>query len=180
LLIAKSDEVDWMVEQMLEAARLEDGRLALKKQPADVVQLTERAIDGMQALLTNHEVRFDKPSRAIQAEVDPDRFQIVVRNLLSNAAKYSPAGGCITVRVSRNGGAKVAVTDEGIGIADEDQARLFTRFVRIEKQSTRHISGTGLGLWLSREIARMHDGDLTVESVPGRGSTFTLQLPLNR
>jgi signal transduction histidine kinase len=180
LLIAKSDEVDWMVEQMVEASRLEDGRLALKKQPADVVELTERAIEGMRALLTNHEVKLDKPARAIQADVDPDRFQIVVRNLLSNAAKYSPAGACIGVRVSQNGGAKVAVTDEGIGIADEDQARLFTRFGRIEKQSTRHISGTGLGLWLSREIARMHDGDLTVESVPGRGSTFTFQLPLNQ
>jgi two-component system sensor histidine kinase SenX3 len=72
------------------------------------------------------------------------------------------------------------VTDEGIGIAPEDQARLFTRFVRIEKQSTQRISGTGLGLWLSREIARMHDGDLTVKSTPGSGSTFTLQLPLTR
>ncbi|HEV2036735.1 MAG TPA: HAMP domain-containing sensor histidine kinase [Candidatus Dormibacteraeota bacterium] len=179
LLIAKSDEVDWMVEQMVEASRLEDGRLELKKQPADVAELTQRAIDGMRSLLTNHEVRFDMPSRAIHAEVD-HRFQIVVRNLLSNAAKYSPARGCITVRVSQNGGARVAVTDEGIGIADENQARLFTRFVRIENQSTQHISGTGLGLWLSREIARMHDGDLTVESMPGRGSTFTLQLPLNQ
>ena len=180
LLIAKSDEVDWMVEQMVEASRLEDGRLAIKKQPADVVELTQRAIDGMRSLLTNHEVSFDRPARAIQAEVDPDRFQIVVRNLLSNAAKYSPAGGYITVRVSRNGGAKVAVIDNGIGIAAEDQARLFTRFVRIEKQSTQHISGTGLGLWLSREIARMHDGDLTVESTPGAGSTFTFHLPLNQ
>jgi signal transduction histidine kinase len=100
--------------------------------------------------------------------------------LLSNAAKYSPAGSTIKVLVSRNGGASVSVTDEGIGIAPEDQARLFTRFVRIEKQSTQHISGTGLGLWLSREIARMHDGDLTVESTPGSGSTFTLQLPLTQ
>jgi signal transduction histidine kinase len=180
LLIAKSDEVNWMVEQMVEAARLEDGRLALKKQIADVVELTERAIEGIRALLTNHELKLEKPSRAIPAEVDPDRIQIVVRNLLGNAAKYSPAGSRITVRVSRNGVAEIAVTDEGVGIAIEDQARLFTRFVRIEKQSTQHISGTGLGLWLSREIARMHDGDLTVESTPGFGSTFTLQLPLNQ
>jgi signal transduction histidine kinase len=180
LLIAKSDEVDWMVEQIVEAARLEDGGLALKKRPADVVELTERAVDGMRALLTNHEVEVDKPSDSIQADLDPDRFQIVLRNLLSNAAKYSPAGGRITVRVSRNGGVRVTVTDEGIGIAAEDQARLFTRFVRIEKQSTQHISGSGLGLWLSREIARMHGGDLTVESSPGHGSTFTLQLPLTQ
>jgi signal transduction histidine kinase len=180
LLIAKSDEVNWMVEQMVEASRLEEGRVALKKQSADVTELTERAIEGMRAVLTTHELKVDKPSRAIHAEVDPDRFQIVIRNLLSNAAKYSPAGSSISVRVSRNGGASVSVTDEGIGIAPEDQARLFTRFVRIEKQSTQHISGTGLGLWLSREIARMHDGDLTVTSTPGAGSTFTLQVPLTR
>jgi Histidine kinase-, DNA gyrase B-, and HSP90-like ATPase len=116
---------------------------------------------------------------AIHAEVDPDRFQIVVRNLLSNAAKYSPAGARIRVQVSGNGVGKVAVTDEGIGIAEDDQVRLFSRFVRIDTKATERVSGTGLGLWLSREIARMHDGDLTVESTPGRGSTFTLQLPLS-
>jgi len=180
LLIAKSDEVNWMVEQMVEASRLEEGRVVLKKQTADVMDLTERAIEGMRTVLAGHELKVEKPSRVINAEVDPDRFQIVIRNLLSNAAKYSPAGSTIKVLVSRNGGAGVSVTDEGIGIAPEDQARLFTRFVRIEKQSTQHISGTGLGLWLSREIARMHDGDLTVESTPGSGSTFTLQLPLTR
>jgi signal transduction histidine kinase len=180
LLIAKSDEVIWMVEQMVEASRLEEGRVVLKKQTADVMELTDRAIESMRTVLTGREVKVDRPSRVINAEVDPDRFQIVIRNLLSNAVKYSPAGSTIEVLVSRNGGANVSVTDEGIGIAPDDQARLFTRFVRIEKQSTQHISGTGLGLWLSREIARMHDGDLTVESTPGSGSTFTLQLPLAR
>jgi two-component system sensor histidine kinase SenX3 len=115
----------------------------------------------------------------VEADVDPDRFQIVVRNLLSNAAKYSPNGARIKVRVTGNGVGAVAVTDEGIGITEEDQARLFSRFVRIETKATASVSGTGLGLWLSREIARMHDGDLTVESTPGRGSTFTLKVPLS-
>ena len=178
LLVAKSDEVNWMVEQMVEAARLEEGRLALKKLPADLVALTDLAIEGVSQLLSKHTLSVEKPARAVEADVDPDRFQIVVRNLLSNAAKYSPNGGHIKVRVSGNGVAKVAVTDEGIGIAEADVARLFSRFVRIETKATERVSGTGLGLWLSREIARMHDGDLTVESAPGRGSTFTLELPL--
>jgi signal transduction histidine kinase len=179
LLITKSDEVTWMLEQMVEAARLEEGRLALLKLPCDLVELTTLAIEDVSQLLGKHEVSIDKPAKAIPAEVDPDRFQIVVRNLLSNAAKYSPAGTRVQVRVSGNGVARVAVTDEGIGISEEDQARLFTRFVRIETKSTEGIAGTGLGLWLSREIARMHDGDLTVESTLGRGSTFTFQIPLN-
>jgi signal transduction histidine kinase len=179
LLIAKSDEVNWMVEQMVEAARLEEGRMALKKLPADLVELTDLAIEGVSQLLSRHQISVEKPSGAVEAEVDPDRFQIVVRNLLSNAAKYSPNGARIKVRVTGNGMGRVAVTDEGIGIAEEDQARLFSRFVRIETKATESVSGTGLGLWLSREIARMHDGDLTVESTPGRGSTFTLRVPLS-
>jgi signal transduction histidine kinase len=179
LLVAKSDEVNWMVEQMVEAARLEEGRLALKKLPADLVALTDLAIEGVSQLLSTHLLSVDKPARAVEAEVDPDRFLIVVRNLLSNAAKYSPRGGRIKVSVSGNGVGRVAVTDEGIGIAEEDQARLFSRFVRIETKATERVAGTGLGLWLSREIARMHDGDLTVESALGRGSTFTLEVPLS-
>jgi signal transduction histidine kinase len=179
LLIAKSDEVNWMVEQMVEAARLEEGRMALKKLPADLGELTDQAIEGVSQLLIKHQLSFEKPPKAVEADVDPDRFQIVVRNLLSNAAKYSPNGARIKVRVTGNGIGQVAVTDEGIGIAEEDQARLFSRFVRIETKATESVSGTGLGLWLSREIARMHDGDLTVESIPGRGSTFTLRVPLN-
>jgi signal transduction histidine kinase len=180
LLIAKSDEVNWMLEQMVEAARLEEGRQALKKLPADLVELTDLAIEGVSEILSHHRITVDRPSRAVEADVDPDRFQIVIRNLISNAVKYSPAGAHISVKVSGNGVARVAVTDEGIGIAPEDQSRLFTRFVRIRTKSNQRVSGTGLGLWLSREIARMHDGDLTVESTPGRGSTFTLQLPLTR
>jgi len=179
LLIAKSDEVNWMVEQMVEAARLEEGRMALKKLPADIVALTDLAIEGVGQLLSKHEISVEKPSRAVEAEVDPDRFQIVVRNLLSNAVKYSPSGAHIKICVSGNGVGKVAVTDEGIGITEEDQARIFSRFVRIETKATESISGTGLGLWLSREIARMHDGDLTVESKLGRGSTFTFRVPLS-
>jgi signal transduction histidine kinase len=181
LLIAKSDEVNAMLEQMIEASRLEDGRLALRKERTDISELTDLAIENLQPLLSDHEVKVQRPKQPVWAEVDPDRFQIVIRNLISNAVKYSPAGAQVTVRVEPDGdSATVAVTDEGIGIAVEDQPRLFTRFGRIENKATARTSGTGLGLWLSREIARMHDGDLTVESEPGRGSTFTVEIPINR
>jgi signal transduction histidine kinase len=104
----------------------------------------------------------------------------VVRNLVSNALKYSPSGAPVTVRLMPEGAvARLSVSDRGVGIAKEDQARLFTRFGRIENRSTMHTSGIGLGLWLSREIARMHDGDLKVDSEVGQGSTFTLEIPLS-
>ena len=177
LLISKSDEVNWMVEQMIEASRLEEGRLALKRQRADIVELTDSAVDGVRMLMAGHEVRVESPAHPVDAEVDPDRFQIVVRNLLSNAAKYSPAGAEIDVKVVSDGdNVMVSVKDEGVGIAHKDQKSLFTRFGRID--SAVSVQGTGLGLWLSREIARMHDGDLTVDSEEGVGSTFTFTVPL--
>src|SRR5438477_2412733 len=177
LLISKSDEVNWMIEQMIEASRLEEGRLALKQRRADIVELTDSAIDGVRMLLSGHELKIDMPVESIEADVDPDRLQIVIRNLLSNAAKYSPSGTDITVDVRRDDGkALVSVHDEGIGISTEDQSSLFTRFGRID--TTQHVQGTGLGLWLSREIARMHEGDLTVESRTGLGSTVTFSVPL--
>ena len=177
LLITKSDEVNWMLEQMIEAARLEEGRLALKTQRADVVELTDSAIDGIRMLLNDHGLDVQIPDDPIEAKVDPDRFQIVIRNLLSNAAKYSRPGTDIKVGVHRNSSkALITVTDQGFGISPEDQAHLFTRFGRIEGVSA--VQGTGLGLWLSREIARMHDGDLVVASQAGVGSTFTFSVPL--
>jgi signal transduction histidine kinase len=178
LLIAKADEVDSMIEQMIEVARLEDGRLALHKERCNIVELTEQAIRGITPLLANHALHVEKPAQEIDAEVDPERFQIVVRNLVSNAAKYSADREPIEVAVSHHAGqATVAVTDHGIGIDEHDQQRLFTRFGRIESSDAKHVRGTGLGLWLSREIARMHQGDITVESRRGRGSTFRFLVP---
>src|SRR5439155_766585 len=102
-----------------------------------------------------------------------------VRNLLSNAAKYSASGTDINVEVRRDGDkACVSVSDHGVGISKQDQTQLFTRFGRIE--TSVHVQGTGLGLWLSKEIARMHDGDLTVESGNGAGTTFTFSVPLTQ
>jgi len=179
LLISKSDEVNWMLEQMVEASRLEAGKLALKKRRLNIIELACAAVEGAKMLVTGHDVTVAQPPDAILADVDPDRFQIVVRNLLTNAAKYSPSGTQIKVDISRKDrSALVAVIDQGVGISAEDQMHLFARFGRVE--STQHVHGTGLGLWLSREIARMHDGDLTVESELGRGSTFVFSVPLSQ
>jgi signal transduction histidine kinase len=174
LLITKADEVNSMVEQMLEAARLEEGRVVLHKERGDIVVLTELAVDSVRPLLNGHELDLDVPLTPIEADVDFERFQIVVRNLVSNAIKYSEGDKPITVHVNQNGKTgRVVVVDEGIGIAAADQPRLFTKFGRIE-----HVAGAGLGLWLSREIARMHDGDITVDSTEGVGSTFTFEVPI--
>src|SRR5260370_8928518 len=155
-----------MLEQMLEASRLEEGRLELNKKRYDLVEITHRAIDGVKMLLRGHDLKVDEPAQPLEAEVDRDRFQMVIRNLLSNAAKYSPAGTQITVRIQReNGKAIVAVIDDVVGISPKDQANLFTRFGSI--QTPKHVQGTCLGLWLSQEIPRMHDNGLLVQSSLG-------------
>jgi signal transduction histidine kinase len=179
LLISKSDEINWMLEQMVEASHLEEGRLELNRKLGDIVEITETAIEGVKLLLRGHDLKLDEPAEPLEAEIDPNRFQMVIRNLLTNAAKYSPLGSDIIVRIARDDAmATVSVIDQGVGIGLEDQAGLFTRFSRVK--ATQHVQGTGLGLWLSREIARMHDGDLTVQSIAGRGSTFVLAVPLKQ
>src|SRR5438874_2480331 len=111
-------------------------------------------------------------------EGDRARIATVVANLIDNAVKYSPQGGEVACTV-RNLGSEVVMTvrDEGIGIAPEHMAMLFTRFGRLPTDENVSIPGTGLGLFLCREIAARHGGEITVKSTPGVGSEFTLTLP---
>src|SRR5262249_40878750 len=113
------------------------------------------------------------------ARGDHDRILQVVTNLVSNAHKYTPAGGAMRVVATRDGDfARVAVHDTGIGIAPEDVARLFTRFFRVDSSLTREIGGTGLGLSIVKSIVELHGGTVSVDSTPGQGSTFSFTLPL--
>jgi len=107
-----------------------------------------------------------------------ERLETIVVNLIDNALKYSPPGGAVRLAVAtEDASATLRVRDQGIGIAEADLPRLFTRFGRLVTAENSHIPGTGLGLYLSREIARMHGGDITVSSALGQGSEFTLTLP---
>jgi signal transduction histidine kinase len=178
-LIARADEMNGLVEQMIEAARLEEGRLELKPEHADLREIAARALELVRPLADDaHPLVIDAPKDEVPVVVDSERIATIVSNLLTNAIKYSPDGGEVRCSVVReNSVAKVEVRDAGVGIASKDMPRLFTRFGRISNRATNHVPGTGLGLYLSRELARMHGGDLTVESVPGKGSTFTLAVP---
>jgi len=179
VLKAKALEMNMLIGQMLEAARLEDGRLALKRERVDLRRVAREAIEAIKPLSgERHRLMLDEGTEAVYVVGDPDRLVTIVSNLLENAIKYSPKGGTIRSIVSNQDGVgTVSVTDTGIGIAQEDLPRLFNRFERIHNRETSHVGGTGLGLYLSRELARQHDGDLLVQSRPGKGSTFTLTLP---
>jgi len=180
VLKAKALEMNMLIGQMLEAARLEDGRLALKRDRLDLRLVAKEALDAIKPLTTeSHRIMLDSPPDSIYVIGDEDRLVTITTNLLENAIKYSPKGGLINLTVSDDGQAGlITVRDEGVGIAPEDLPRLFNRFERIHNRETSHVGGTGLGLYLSRELARQHSGELSVESRLGNGSTFTLTLPV--
>jgi signal transduction histidine kinase len=179
VMSAKVSEMNELIEEMIEAARLEDGGLNLKLVEADLRDVARAAAESVSPLVDpDHELELDLPERRVRVNVDLDRTKTIIANLLSNAIKYSPRGGTVTLQVrGRAGVARVAVTDTGLGIANENLTTLFTRFGRVITPETEHLKGTGLGLFLGRQLARLQGGDITVMSTPGKGSTFTLHLP---
>jgi signal transduction histidine kinase len=178
-----TDAVDGMtelVDQMLEAAELEDSRMQLRLETADLHELVSEATRRLAPLAgTHHRIVVDAPPTPLPLLVDTKRVEMILINLIGNAIKYSPRGGEIRLEMSKDTRtAAVAVTDAGIGIRAEDLPRLFTRFGRVAPAEYRQIPGTGLGLYMARELARKHGGDITAVSEAGTGSTFTLTLPL--
>ncbi len=180
VMAAKVSEMNELIEEMIEAARLEEGGLTLRTVDSDLREIARSAAATVAPLAdSHHRVVLDLPERRVRVKLDPDRTRTIIANLLSNAIKYSPDGGEITCQVRARGGvARVAVTDQGLGIARDDLPILFTRFGRVITPQTEHLKGTGLGLFLGRQLAQLQGGDITVASVEGEGSTFTLQLPV--
>jgi signal transduction histidine kinase len=179
LLKAKAAQINMLANEMVEAARLEDRRLQLKRRRIDLREVVRRSLETARVAATpRHHLNFeDHVGREVWILGDLMRLEIIVANLLDNAVKYSPQGGEITVDLSRAGGlALLAVRDSGIGIAAEDMPRLFVRFSRLAPLND--VPGTGLGLYLARELARLHGGDIMAVSKAGEGSEFTLSLPL--
>ena len=180
VISAKVLEMNALIEQMIEAARLEDGALLLRPEANDLRDIVNAAVESERpALDGQHDIRVKCPDRPVHVRVDGERVKTIVSNLVSNAIKYSPKGGPVDVDlVSRGGIARVSVKDQGVGIAKGDLPILFTRFGRVSTPETDHLPGTGLGLYLGRQLARLQGGEITVDSDPGRGSTFTLHLPV--
>jgi len=179
VMSAKAAEMNSLIEQMLDAARLEEGRLQLHLRPVEVRSVVERAVDVIRPLTDEaHPLVLHVDHERLVVDVDPERIQTILTNLVENAIKYSPSGGEVECRVvGTEQSVLIEVRDQGVGIAADDVPRLFTRFGRIPSEATRHIPGIGLGLYLARELARLHGGDITVESGAGAGSTFVLALP---
>ena len=180
LLASKTDEMAALIDEMLEAARTETPGIEYAIAPVNLVDVIYDALSAMEPLLTGPHSLVERGTRdPIPVHGDRRRLTMVLTNLIDNAVKYSPEGGDIEVtwEVVRTH-AEVRVHDDGLGVDPADMHVLFTRFGRIITPENSHVRGTGLGLYLARDIAARHGGDITVESRAGRGSTFIVSLPL--
>lgn len=179
VLLARVEEMSRMVDEMLDTARIEDGRLQLRSQRLDMAEIAHAAVESMQPLAADsHEIVL-QAGTAVPVNADRRRLTTIITNLLDNAIKYSPEGGEVGVRVGCDDGyGEVAVQDYGLGIARRELESIFKPFGRVVTSETSHIPGTGLGLYLSRELARAQGGELFISSVEGQGTTATLRIPL--
>lgn len=180
-IVGEVDRLNALVEDLLDFARLEAGRAQLTLEKVNVGETVRIGADRLRpqverARLVMHiEVADGLP----EMELDVARIEQVIVNLVHNAIKYTPAGGSITVRVSQvKNSIVVDVQDTGVGIPPEEQGRLFERFYKSDK--ARRSEGTGLGLAIAKNIVLSHGGQISVESTPGEGATFTFTLPIRR
>jgi PAS domain S-box-containing protein/excisionase family DNA binding protein len=173
------------IDELLGLVRLEMGQpLELDRRPTDLVQLARRVIAEQQRTTERHRLRLETAVTDLVGDWDAVRLMRVLANLVTNAIKYSPAGGELTVSIAREGDdaggwAVLAVRDQGLGIPAADLPRIFDRFRRAGNVVGR-IGGTGIGLTSARQIVEQHGGTIAVTSQEGVGSTFTVRLPLGR
>jgi two-component system phosphate regulon sensor histidine kinase PhoR len=179
LVSEQSDRLARMVEDILLASRLESPELELATEHVDVAGLAADAIAAARIQAGEHLTLHlaVKPSLPAVA-ADRDKLRQVLVNLVANAVKYSPAGGRIEVEVKpEDGHVAVVVRDEGLGIAPSEQSLIFEKFYRADANMIGGVSGSGLGLYISRELVHRMGGTISVESEPGEGSTFVVTLP---
>lgn len=180
--IAKSncERLIRLINDLLDSEKIESGKMRLDLQPADVRPLIQQALSATEGFAAQHRVKLalQAPDEPVCVRVDADRLTQVVTNLVSNAAKFSPAEGTVEVRVMRQGGrVRVEVVDHGPGIPEEFRSRIFQKFSQADASDARQKNGTGLGLNISRALVEKMGGSIGFHSEVDAGSTFFFELP---
>jgi signal transduction histidine kinase/HAMP domain-containing protein len=174
-----------LINELLDLQRIAAGRMDMKAENVELAPLLAEAAGSVHAQVEKHRhaLIVTPPTKDLRVHADRGRVRQVLLNLLSNAIKFTPDGGQITLAAAPvNGGAeaRIAVSDTGIGIATEDQPKLFKEFSQLDASASRRYEGTGLGLALSRRLVELQGGAIGVESEMGKGSTFWFTLPQAR
>lgn len=177
--LTNTDRLVDLVNDLLDLSRIESGRFEVERGRVDIAAVVESALGTLRPLIDAKAQRLSVQMAPGLPPVDGDarRLTQVAVNLISNASKYTPTGGAITVQAIAEGGSMVLrVSDTGAGIHPEDQLHLFERFYRARTAGHHNVTGTGLGLAITRSIVELHGGRILVQSVPGEGSTFEVRL----
>jgi PAS domain S-box-containing protein len=178
----ESERLSRIAGDILLANNLDSGRLQLTKAHVDVPRLVSEVVEEMRSVFADRgdiSIELSVPDSLTPASGDADKLRQVLINLVDNAVKYSPDGGRVEVLVEgRESGVRLVVRDQGLGIPHGEQQRIFGKFYRVDPQQSRGVGGTGLGLYICRELVRRMDGRVSVTSTEGKGSTFTVELPL--
>jgi signal transduction histidine kinase len=179
IIYRESDRLARLVNDVLWVNRLETGRVETRIESCEPVVLAESVIEAARAHLPPGLALELAPSADVPpVAADADKVEQVLGNLIENAVKYSPNGGCVEVSVAPGeGSVTFAVRDEGIGIPPDEHARIFEKFHRLDPNLTNGVSGTGLGLYIARELVQQMNGRIWVMSEAGQGSTFAFELP---
>jgi signal transduction histidine kinase len=170
-----------LANDLLDVARLQAGVLVLQFEPTDLVALVRRVTERLQMTTMQHTLSIESTLSSLPLSLDVRRMEQVFSNVIGNAIKYSPDGGDIEIAIREAREAQevvISIRDHGIGIPLHEQGRIFERFARASNSGAHRIGGTGLGLYLSREIVERHTGRIWFESVQGQGSIFFIALPL--
>jgi two-component system sensor histidine kinase SenX3 len=178
-LSVESTRLAALVQDIIELSRLQAKDTVRAGQPVDLNRVVSEAVDRSRLPAEARDIDIKVAGR-IESTVhgDPDQLMTALRNLIDNAVRYSPEGTTVGVGLkSVRGLAQISVTDQGVGIPEEEQDRIFERFYRIDAARSRQTGGTGLGLSIVKHVISNHGGEVTVWSQPGRGSTFTVRLP---
>jgi two-component system, OmpR family, phosphate regulon sensor histidine kinase PhoR len=176
---SQSDRIVKLVDRLLDMSRAQMGRLEMRPEEVDICELVRQQVGQAQIKSERHRVAANVQCEDVTGRWDRGYLEQVLDNLLDNAIRYSPQGGDVTVTVSaENGLARITVADNGIGMSSDTISRLFKRYYRSEGAKKVEAGGMGIGLYVAREMVALHGGRILVESEEGRGSRFTVELPL--
>jgi two-component system phosphate regulon sensor histidine kinase PhoR len=179
MIAEQSNRLANLVEEILVAGQLDSGSLSVVADTFDPEELVRGVVTAARSRVADERtIEVTVPPAVPKVHGDGERTRQVVLNLIDNAIKYSPSGGRIDVRLTPVGDhLRFSVQDEGLGIPVGEQERIFDKFYRLDPDQRRGIGGTGLGLYICRELVRSMHGRIWVDSEPGRGTTFAFELP---
>ncbi len=179
IIVEEADRLTELIDNLLDASRIQTGALSMDPQPVDIAAVAQKTVERFRTQTDRHQFILDFPDDLPLALADERRLRQVFDNLISNAIKYSPRGGKITIGALRREDKIMAfVQDEGVGISEEELDAIFESFYRVDSSLRRSTQGAGLGLFLVKAIVQAMGGDVWVQSRPGQGSAFYFTLPI--